>query len=383
MKVVYNITDNIISSLGFTTDENMASISQGRSGIELHTDEFCIPEYFQASLVAHEKLDDYFRRFADVSRYTFFERMIILSVYEAASRTNVDLSSPETLFIISTTKGNVYLLDPEHTHEFDIERVNLWSSANEIASFFKNQNTPVVVSQACISGVSAILAAKMYLESGEYKHVVVTGGDMLSKFIVSGFQSFKALSPHRCKPFDALRDGLSLGEGAATIILGIDNEDYLPSDSISIKAGATSNDANHISGPSRTGEGLYRAIMNTMKGDDASGLAFINAHGTATVYNDEMEAIALSRAGLEHVPVTSLKGYIGHTLGAAGLIETIISSHSLLNGQLINCLGFTSLGVSKNIQVITEPRRFEADECLKMVSGFGGCNAVVLLKKYS
>lgn len=120
-----------------------------------------------------------------------------------------------------------------------------------------------------------------------------------------------------------------------------------------------------------------------MKGVDITNLAFINAHGTATPFNDEMEAVALSRAGLEHVPVNSLKGYIGHTLGAAGLIETVVCSHSLLNGQLIKCLGFVTLGVSKNIQVITEAGGFEATECLKMASGFGGCNAVVLLKKHN
>jgi 3-oxoacyl-[acyl-carrier-protein] synthase-1 len=286
------------------------------------------------------------------------------------------------LFVLSTTKGNVSLLDTKLEQGFEVERVNLWAAANEIATFFKNPNTPVIVSQACISGVSAILSAKMYLESGKYKHVVVTGGDVLSKFIVSGFQSFKALSATRCKPFDTLRDGLTLGEGAATIILSIDDENLLPVNSIVIKAGATSNDANHISGPSRTGEGLYRAITHTLKDVDIQNLAFINAHGTATLYNDEMEAIAISRAGLENIPVNSLKGYIGHTLGAAGIIETIVCSHSLLNAQLIKTLGFSNLGVSKTLNIITETIGFNKTECLKTASGFGGCNAAVLIKKY-
>ena len=383
MKVVYKIADNIISSLGFSTAENMAAINQGQSGVVLHANEFGVPEPFQASAVPSDRLNTYFGTFANVSQYTGFERLIISSVCEASTHTNIDLASQETLFVISTTKGNVSLLDPAHSEEFNKERVYLWSAAKEVLSFFKNPNTPIIVSHACISGVSAILVAKMYLESGKYKHVVVTGGDVLSKFVVSGFQSFKALSPCRCKPFDVSRDGLSLGEGAATIILGIANENKLPDNCIAVKAGATSNDANHISGPSRTGEGLYRAIMHTMKGVDAAHLAFINAHGTATPFNDEMEAVALSRACLEHVPVNSLKGYFGHTLGAAGLIETVVCSHSLLNGQLVKCLGFLTLGVSKNIQIITEARGFEATECLKMASGFGGCNAVVLLKKHN
>ena len=383
MKVVYKIADNIISSLGITTAENMAAINLEQSGISLHTNEFKIPEPFQASVVNFERLDSVFRTFASESRYTNFERLLISSVHEASDHANVDLASPETLFVISTTKGNVSLLEPENENRFNQERANLWASADEIVSFFRNPNNPLVVSQACISGVSALLLAKMYLDSGKFKHVVVSGGDVLSKFIVSGFQSFKALSPARCKPFDSLRDGLSLGEGAATIILGIAEESGLPENSIIVNAGATSNDANHISGPSRNGEGLLRAIMHTLKGIDTSKLAFINAHGTATPFNDEMEAIALSRANLEHIPVNSFKGYIGHTLGAAGLIETIICSHSLADSLYVKCLGFNSLGVTKDIKVITEPMAFTGTECLKMASGFGGCNAVVHLKKHN
>jgi 3-oxoacyl-[acyl-carrier-protein] synthase-1 len=383
MKVVFSIADNIISSLGFNTAENMAAINRGQSGIALHENVFDIPEPIHAAFVPFEKLDANFSTFANVIRYTGFERLVIYSVRQAATNADIDLASPETLFVISTTKGNISLLDPKHSQEFDKERVNLWAAANQIVTFFKNPNTPVIVSQACISGVSAILVAKMCLESGRYRNVVVTGGEVLSKFIVSGFQSFKALSPGRCKPFDALHDGLSLGEGAATIILGVAGENELSVNCIAIKAGATSNDANHISGPSRSGEGLYRAIMRTLKGADISELAFINAHGTATPYNDEMEAMAISRAGLENVPVNSLKAYIGHTLGAAGIIETVVCSHSLLASQYVRCLGFSTPGVSKNIQVIKETCRFAATECLKTASGFGGCNAVVHLKKYN
>ena len=174
-----------------------------------------------------------------------------------------------------------------------------------------------------------------------------------------------------------------MGEGAGTIILGTSGENKLPVNSIVIKAGSTSNDANHISGPSRTGEGLFRAINNTLKGQNTSNIAFINAHGTATPFNDEMEAIAISRASLDEIPVNSFKGYFGHTLGAAGLIETIVCSHSLLDSQYIQSLGFKTLGVSKNIRVISEAGKFQGTECLKMASGFGGCNAVIHLKKYN
>jgi 3-oxoacyl-[acyl-carrier-protein] synthase I len=381
MKVVYRIADNIISSLGLDTAENMAAINRGQSGIAFHEDKRGMPEPFHAAFVSFDRLDKYFNSFAITGDFTSFERLVISSVRQTASLTDIDLASPHTLFVISTTKGNVSLLDSQYSQKFDKERVKLWAAASQIVSFFKNPNAPVIVSQACISGVSAILVAKMYLESGMYSNVIVTGGEVLSRFIISGFQSFKALSPGRCKPFDTSHDGLSLGEGAATIILGITDENSLPVNSIGVMDGATSNDANHISGPSRTGEGLYRAIIRTLKRADISNLAFINAHGTATPYNDEMEAIAISRAGLEHVAVNSLKGYFGHTLGAAGLIETIVCSHSLLSGRQIKSLGYVEPGFSKNLRVITETTEFKATECLKTASGFGGCNAVILLKK--
>ena len=382
MRVVYKISDNIITSLGCTTAENMRSVYQAQCGIlpQNHTD-FDIPEPFYASRVSFENINKLPGNSSGYSGYTKFELMVIASVIEAASETGISLSSGDTLFIFSTTKGNVFLLEPDSPVGFNKERVNLWSSANEICRFFNNTNTPVIISQACISGVTAILTGKMYLESGRYRNVVVTGGDMVSKFIVSGFQSFKALSPQPCKPFDSARDGLSLGEGAATLILGIAEENELEKNSIIIKAGATSNDANHISGPSRTGEGLYRALIRTLNGSPTDDIAFINAHGTATPFNDEMEAIAISRAGLLNIPVNSFKGYIGHTLGAAGLIETIISSHSLVDSRFVKCLGFSTIGVSEKLEIITGYDSFSGTECLKMASGFGGCNAVVHLKK--
>jgi 3-oxoacyl-[acyl-carrier-protein] synthase-1 len=383
MKVVYKIADNIISSLGIDTAENMEAIYSGKTGIVPHTDQFGIPEPFQASPVDFKKIDDQFSSFAETDRYTRFERLVLSSVVDAGAHTNIDFASPETLFVISTTKGNVSLIDPGCKHKFKMERANLWASGREIGSFFKNPNPPVIVSQACISGVSAIIIARMYLDSGKFKHIVVTGGDILSRFIVSGFQSFKALSPARCRPFDAARDGLTLGEGAATIILGTADEDQLPGKCIVIAAGATSNDANHISGPSRTAEGLYRAIMRTLKNSDISNLGFINAHGTATPFNDEMESVAISRSNLEHVPVNSFKGYFGHTLGAAGLIETVVCSDSLMNSRLVKCLGFETPGVSGKIDIITKSTEFKEKGCLKIASGFGGCNAALLLKKYS
>jgi 3-oxoacyl-[acyl-carrier-protein] synthase-1 len=144
-----------------------------------------------------------------------------------------------------------------------------------------------------------------------------------------------------------------------------------------------SNDANHISGPSRTGEELYQAIDQAMRsaGVETGAIDLISAHGTATIYNDEMEAKAITLAGLQDVPVNSLKGYYGHTLGAAGLIESVISLHSMKAGLIIPTLGFSEMGVTKPLNVCRQLEEKPIQHCLKTASGFGGCNAAVIFSK--
>jgi 3-oxoacyl-[acyl-carrier-protein] synthase-1 len=173
---------------------------------------------------------------------------------------------------------------------------------------------------------------------------------------------------------------LSLGEAAGTIILTNNHDLIKDEEPIIVGRGFTSNDANHISGPSRTGEGLYIAIKRTLERSDRT-VDYISAHGTATPFNDEMESIAITRAGMQHVPVNSLKGYWGHTLGAAGVIESISCIHTLRNNILYNTLGFSCLGVTHPIAVINETKKTQVNTCLKIASGFGGCNASLLYYK--
>ena len=200
--------------------------------------------------------------------------------------------------------------------------------AEVVKDFFGFRNTPYIISNACISGVLAIGTAYRFLRMGRFKNAIVTGGDILSEFVVSGFQSFQALSPEPCKPYDITRTGLSIGEACGTLILTAD-QGRSDQSGILIKGMATSNDANHISGPSRTGEELALAITTVMNEAKIapSQVNFLSAHGTATPFNDEMEAKAFALAGLNHVPMNSFKGYWGHTLGAAGVVESVASVH--------------------------------------------------------
>jgi len=169
---------------------------------------------------------------------------------------------------------------------------------------------------------------------------------------------------------------LNIGEGVGTIILSKNNPE-----GVSIVDGAVTNDANHISGPSRTGEGLFRAISKCIKNIESSEISFINAHGTATPYNDEMEAIAFDRASISGIPINSFKANFGHTLGAAGIIETILSAHSLKNGVILPSLGFEACGVSVDVNISKKLTESNKKYGLKTGSGFGGCNIALLLQK--
>lgn len=413
---------NIVSPLGFSTEENFSKILAGNSGVKLRDRKDLSPQPLHLALIDENSLNSAFASVVGEDKgYTRFEKIGLLSLSYLLHDKDIDLASADTLFILSTTKGNIELLEPaatagqakgdqaaacakiedivqkggidnrdnhaatdkgpvvttcaDKTISQHPERLHLWHTAQLFANHFGFTTKPLVISNACISGLAAMVLATRMIKAGLYRRAVILGADAISRFIVSGFQSFMSLSASGCMPFDARRDGLNLGEGAASILL--EAGDAMEGD-IELVRGAMHNDANHISGPSRTGEGLFLAIRDALEGARPD---LISAHGTATPYNDNMESIAVSRSGLNDVPVNSLKGYFGHTLGAAGLLEAIISIESMKAGVGIGTRGFEEYGVSEQINVIRDNFKHEINSVLKLASGFGGSNAAVLIRK--
>lgn len=375
--MICKIADNIISPIGMTSEQNFQAVLRGLTGVSPDQNRFGLPETFCGALIDRVELSRIFNdKFGVSDDFSFFEQLCILSADNAIAECKLNVADESVIFILSSTKGNVDGLEKA----LDNPDCYIGRSAVKIASFFGNPNTPIVVSNACISGVCAQITAVRALLSGKYDHAVIVGCDVLSKFIISGFQSFKALSPDLCKPYDMSRIGLNLGEAAGTIILS--RQHTADTDSgWHFVGGSIHNDANHISGPSRTGEGSYRVLTDIMEKIDASSLAFINAHGTATAYNDEMESIAIHRAGLDDVPVNGLKGYYGHTLGAAGIIETILSMKAVDNGIVIGTKGFEACGTSYHLNVSNLNRPTSKKAFIKLLSGFGGTNAGIAYQK--
>lgn len=365
MKRIVCIGNNIVSPLGMTASENFSKVLAGESGVRIHENPFGFQGNVPASLFDREKIV-LIASEEHILGLTFFEIIMVLSATRAIAQAGIDPSSERTAFIFSSIKGNVDCLPKE-------KDVPLAVSAARVLRHFGNPGKPFVVSNACISGLAAIIQARRRLESGEFDNAVVIGAEVQSKFIISGFTSLKALSSEPCRPFDRYRCGLNPGEAAATMV-------FTASDAPGweIAEGAIRNDANHISGPSRTAEGCYnalRAVLGSGRPD------FVGVHGTATPYNDEMESIALSRAGLQDVPVMALKSYYGHTMGAAGVLETILAMKAADAGILPGIKGFSECGVSNPLNLSAENRPVGGKCFVKLLSGFGGCNAAALFRK--
>lgn len=370
---VYLIAENIISPLGFTAGDNFRQLKNNHSGIKLHDKPAFSPSPFQASLIEEEIAPS-------LKSYTRFERLLTSSIQDALQNASIDARDANTILIISSTKGNISLLEHAAPDAALKRKITLPYSANLVAGHFGFVHPPIIVSHACISGIVAIITALRLLQSGRYKHAVVAGADVITQFVLSGFQSFHAVSDEPCRPFDANRKGINLGEGAATIVLSIEKSS---DENIRISGGAVSNDANHISGPSRTGAELFQAVSAALleAGINKNDIDCISAHGTATLYNDEMEAKAMNLAGLQEVPLNSIKGYYGHTLGAAGLIETVVSALSLKENIFLPTKGFNQPGTTQRVQVSSILQQGVFNTCLKVASGFGGCNAALILQQ--
>lgn len=361
---VYIAHNQIICSLGVTTEQVFGSVEGYKTNLSYFEDGTPLCTVDSSAL-----------NFDDLQGYTFVEQLAISALRDVQRKSTVKISSERTALIISTTKGNIDRIND------DFQRSYLWELGDKISGFFERTEAPIIVSNACVSGVAAIAVGARMIECGEVDNVYVVGVDIASEFVVSGFNSFKSVSPTLCRPYDESRDGLTIGEGCGALLLTNNRE--LSASKILVTGYALSCDANHISGPSRSGDGLFYATRRALKmaGLKSSDIDFINTHGTATPYNDEMESKALNLAGLCSVPCNSLKPYIGHTLGAAGVIETILSVEAMSQNKVFGVKGFEKSGVPFELNIDGSHREIKISHSLKCASGFGGTNGAIVLSK--
>ena len=354
----------ILSSLG-TLEETVADLFEGASAI--------VPGPCFGVPVAHAP-------FKDVSWRS-------LGIAAEALTPCIDASSLDkdtTAFIFCAAKGDISPLEAYYESGIRPEAfMPLLSSQAHYAKKILNiaAGRTIVVSDACASGATGVEIGRDMLVSGRARSVVLLGFDGISRFVATGFHALSALSPAGARPFDSSRDGLTIGDGAALALLTY--REPFAGDVVVAGAGS-SNDANHRTGPSRTGDGLFRAAKAALA--DAAlppgDIGGVKCHGTATKYNDAMEAKAITSLFCEeYPPCFSVKGAIGHASGAGSLLEICVAAECLRRRLAPPTAGFETLGVDELVPISAKPQILRNHSMLCLSAGFGGINAAVVLSE--
>jgi len=239
------------------------------------------------------------------------------------------------------------------------------------------------INTACSSSANAIMYGARLIKSGRAKRAIVGGVDCLAKFTINGFNSLHILSPEVCRPFDKDRQGLNLGEGAAYLILT--GEDELPDNqkSVELTGYCNSNDAYHPSSLSASGDGPFLAMQGALNlaGLTPANIDFINAHGTATENNDEVESLAMLKLFGNPPPFASTKSNVGHTLGAAGAIEAVFSILNLQHQELYPSLNCRQEILSSGLMPLGTYLQTPLKHIMSNSFGFGGnCTSLIFSK---
>jgi 3-oxoacyl-(acyl-carrier-protein) synthase len=397
---IYVTGMGIITSIGMNVDEHFDSLIGLRSGfgkIEL------LPTVHKDTLPAFEiKITDAeLCRMAAVPVGGGFSRTALLgiiAVKEALDSADIsNIKEARTGLISSTTVGGMREFEANYKELIDTTKdgtfmqyahvVDTGEHSERIADHFGIRDYVNTVSTACSSASNAIILGAELIKHGKLDRVICGGSDVLARFTLNGFNSLMILDKGHCKPFDANRAGVNLGEGAAYIVL--ESEEMIQKRPKKIWAELTgysnSNDAYHQTASSPDGDGAMLSMQRAldMAGMKTSDIDYINCHGTATENNDLSEALAIQKLFGEHVPsFASTKPYTGHTLAAAGGVEAIFSLLSIDRN-----IAFPNLNFETQMPeiTITPLRTLTKDVSIKNILsnsfGFGGSNTSLLFSK--
>jgi 3-oxoacyl-(acyl-carrier-protein) synthase len=338
----------VVSALGRDCHENLESLQKGESGIRKPVflqSRFCSTHLFGEVRTS----DSEFRERLGLSSEIGFSRTDLMALHafeEAVTQaglSQVELSSPDTAFISASTVGGMCLTDQLYA---DSNLLGEGSSFVKAYSFgahtlsialLKNiKGYSTTINTACSSSANSIMLGARLIKAGKIKRAIVGGTDALAKFTINGFNSLQILSAEPCKPFDEFRNGLSLGEAAAYLVLESDacctGKDGLAE----VLGYGNANDAHHPSALSDEAVGVVAAISGALRtsGVSPEQISYINAHGTATPNNDITELKGIRKCLGFIPPYSSTKSYTGHTLGAAGAVEAVFSIFSLLQNEI-------------------------------------------------
>ncbi len=294
--------------------------------------------------------------------------------------------APHCALILATAKGNIANIEEWMANLRQGKNAGqlpelMSDSLNIVGRKFGLGGPCYVVSTACTSGLTALIEARELIASGVVSEVIVVAADTITGFTRDGFKSLKALTQITCRPFDKNRDGLALGSAAAACLLRRFDPGTPPQRTVSVIGWGIAADAMHRTAPDRAAGGLIRAIRSalSMARLEPQSIDAVVLHGTGTRYNDQMEATAMRELFSHRPALSGLKGLIGHTLGAAGLIETLLAGQCLTTGIVPPMVGL-QLTEYPDLNLVMQPGPARPiKHLLKTASGFGGLNAAVIL----
>lgn len=389
---VYVTGIGCISSLGDNVTDNLKRLRKGQHGLSLAThfeSKFSTSFYFGEIKRDNQSLIDELNLQANTG-LTRSDLLAIKAFSEAiisSALTHEQLISPDTAFISASTVGGMCITDQLYRDanllSDSVEYLASYSCAAhtlKIAELLGLKGLTNTINTACSSSANAIMYGSRLIQSGRAKRAIVGGVDSLAKYTVNGFNALQILSAEPCKPFDSERTGLNLGEAAAYLILESETEVKDKKILAKLTGYGNTNDAYHSSSMSDSGIGVKASINEALTKAKISNdlIDYINAHGTGTLNNDFVE-LAAFHSVFKKVPVySSTKSYTGHTLGAAGALESIFSILSLMYQEIYPSLNFKNEMAPYKSAPLTILRKDRLENVMSNSYGFNGnCTSLI------
>lgn len=380
-----------ISAIGNSVQENRSSLIAGKNGLshlELFSTKYAQQKFFgEVKLTDEALLNDVGLTRKGVSRSSLLAMKAMIEAVTDSSLNISDLQNNKTATVTGNTVGGM-----SHTKEFLNDSTSPSNPTAYISSYdngsvtrflqnhFGIQGISNTINTACSAGANAIAYGAELINAGLADRAIVGGADALAKFTINGFNSLHILSTDECRPFDAERKGLNLGEGAAFLVLEKEEDVSLEKVYGVLTGWSNTNDAYHASSISDDGEGPYLAMQRALEkaGLQVDDISYINAHGTATENNDLTEGKAMQRLFSAVPPFASTKSYTGHTLGAAGALEAVYSLLNIKYQELYPNLQFKRPDKVTGLAPITLYQRASVKHVLSNSFGFGGnCSSLI------
>jgi len=372
----------VVTPIGADLDTFWAALQSGADGIS-RIDRFPVDDLRVGQGGEIKKLPSAADALATPCRAT---RVLVAAAHDLLERATLDSAPARIGVVLGTALGGVDELERAVTHDTGLTRAaaGLYDSpAHALARHLGVHGPVMTVSTACASGATALGMAADLLAADAADLVVAGGYDVLCRFVMRGFDALRSLTRERVRPFDRRRSGLLLGEGAGLVLMARER-DVRGARLGRLRGHASMSDGTHVAAPDPDGGGLERAVRHAMADADVvpAEIDFVSAHGTATPLNDRIEAAVLRRVlGTRAVPVNSIKGALGHTMGAAATLEAIMALLAARDAIIPSTHGLEERDPACELDhVVGAPRAVRPRVMLSTSAGFGGCNAALVLE---